>query len=196
MALRDNAAAKAAYAHAAQMSPGDVEVALGYARLLSREKRYAEAEAALQPARQAHPENRELQSELAAQEMLQGRTDDAIHLLEALHATAPADAPIARLLASAYVSSGTPDKANPLYAALLAAESERSRPAGGVGRLPHPAEALCRRRSRCCSMRLRSRVHFPIRRPGPMPTACWPLLRRPITIPETVLKALAMHGKR
>lgn len=118
--LRDNAAAEAAYAHAAQRLPADAEVALGYARLLSRQKRYADAEAALQPAIAAHPENRELQSELAAQQMLSGNTEKAIHSLETLHASAPADVPIARLLASAYVTGGMAEKADPLYAALLA----------------------------------------------------------------------------
>ncbi len=121
VALHDNATAEIAYAHAAQMAPGDAEVALGHARLLSREKRYAEAEAALQPALKAHPQNRELQSELAAQQMLQGQTGDAIHSLESLHASTPADVPITRLLASAYVTGGSPEKADPLYAALLAA---------------------------------------------------------------------------
>ena len=119
--LHDNATAEIAYAHAIQMNPGDAEVTLGYARLLSREKRYAEAEAALQPALKAHPENRELQSELAAQQMLQGQFDEAVHTLESLHAAAPADAPIARMLATAYVTGGTPEKADALYAALLAA---------------------------------------------------------------------------
>ncbi len=53
--------------------------------------------------------------------MLQGETESAIHSLEALHTSAPADAPVARLLASAYVTSGAPEKANALYAALLTA---------------------------------------------------------------------------
>ena len=124
VALHDDAAARDAYAHAAQMAPGDPEVAVGYARLLSRERKYAEAQAALQPAIAAHPDNRELLSESAAQQLLQGHTEDAIRSLEQLHAGAPGDRPIARLLASAYVTSGTPEKASPLYAALLAAQPD------------------------------------------------------------------------
>ncbi len=117
--LHDDAAAEKAYAHAQQMAPADPEVALGYARLLSREKKYTEAEAALEPARKAHPESRELLAEFASQELLLGKTTEALPMLEQLHAARPDDAPLARLLATAYVTGGTPSKANPIYEALL-----------------------------------------------------------------------------
>ncbi len=126
-ALHDDAASEKAYAHAQQLAPEDAEVALGYARLLSREKKYTEAETALEPARQAHPENRELLAEFASQELLLGKTAEAMPLLEQLHAAHPSDAPLTRLLATAYVTGGTPEKADPLYAALLAQEPDDTR---------------------------------------------------------------------
>ena len=118
-ALHDGNAAEKAYAHAQQTAPADPEVALGYARLLSRGKKYTEAEAALESARKAHPDNSELEAEFASQELLLGRMSEALPMLERLHTSHPADAPLARLLASAYVTSGQSSKANPLYQALL-----------------------------------------------------------------------------
>ncbi len=126
-ALNDDTAAEKAYAHAQGMAPGDPEVALGYARLLSREKKYTEAEAVLEPARKAHPENSELLAEFASQELLLGKSAEAMPLLEQMHAAHPEDVPLTRLLATAYVTSGVPEKANPLYAALLRAHPDDPR---------------------------------------------------------------------
>ena len=121
-ALHDDAAAETAYAHAQAMARTDPEVAIGYARVLSHEKKYAQAEAVLEPARKAHPQNRPLLAEYASQELLLNHADQALPLLEQLHTSDPRDTPLARLLAAAYVSSGTPEKANDLYASLLAAD--------------------------------------------------------------------------
>lgn len=120
-AQHDVPAAEKAYQHAAQMAPTDPEVALGYARLLSREGKHTEAEAVLTPARKTHPENRALTAEYASQELLLNHTTEVLPLLQQLHSAQPDDPAIARLLATAYVASGAPEKASPIYAALLQA---------------------------------------------------------------------------
>ena len=112
-AQHDDAAAETAYRHAQQMAPADPDVALGYARLLSREKKHIEAEKALEAAREAHPDNRALLAEFASQELLQGHTAQVLPLLQRLHASQSTDAAIARLLATSYVANGEPAKAGP-----------------------------------------------------------------------------------
>ncbi len=120
-AQHDAAAAEKAYAHAQAMEPAHPEVALGYARLLSREGKHAEAEAALDFARKAHPEDRQLLAEYASQELLLNRTERVLPLLLQLHDAHPDDSAIARLLGTAYIANGDAEKATPIYAALLKA---------------------------------------------------------------------------
>lgn len=121
-AQHDDAAAETAYRHAQAMAATDPEVALGYARLLSRQKKHTEAEAVLEPARKAHPDNRALTAEYASQELLLNHTVEVLPLLLQLHNAQPTDAAMARLLASAYVANSEAAKAEPIYVALLKAD--------------------------------------------------------------------------
>ncbi|MGI4855062.1 MAG: tetratricopeptide repeat protein [Janthinobacterium lividum] len=116
---KDDAAAETAYKHAQAMAATDPEVALGYARLLSRKKKHAEAEAVLEPARRAHPDNRALTAEYASQELLLNHTTEVLPLLLQLHNAQPADEAMTRLLATAYIANGDAGKAEVLYTALL-----------------------------------------------------------------------------
>jgi Tfp pilus assembly protein PilF len=120
-ALHDDAAAEKAYAHALQMSPGEVDVAVGYARVLSREKKFADADAVLKTAQVAHPKDTQILAELASEQLLQGHTEQALPLLTQLHEADRSNAAIGLLLARAYTESGSADKAEALYTALIAA---------------------------------------------------------------------------
>ena len=120
-ALHDDVDAEKAYAHALGMAPGDVDVAVGYARVLSREKKFAEAAAVLKTAQAAHPKDTQITAELAAEMLLQGRAEQAVPLLEQMHEANRSSAAIGLLLARAYDEAGSPEKADDLYTALIAA---------------------------------------------------------------------------
>jgi Flp pilus assembly protein TadD len=120
-ALHDDAAAEMAYAHALQMAPGDVDVAVGYARVLSREKKFADATAVLNTARAAHPKDMQVLAELASEQLLQGHAEQALPLLTQMHQTDSSNRAITFLLARAYTETGAPEKAEALYTALIAA---------------------------------------------------------------------------
>jgi Tfp pilus assembly protein PilF len=123
-ALHDDAATERAYAHAFKLAPTDVDVAVGYARSLSRTRKLNEAEAVLTEARRSTPGSHAILAELAAEQLLQGKVAAALPTLEQLHADEPANAAIALLLARAYGSSTTPEKADALYTALLNAQPD------------------------------------------------------------------------
>jgi uncharacterized protein HemY len=72
-------------------------------------------------ARAAHPTNTQLTAELASEKLLQGHADEALPLLTQLHAAEPKNAAVALLLARAYVEAGSLNKADSLYASLVAA---------------------------------------------------------------------------
>lgn len=120
-AMHDDDEAAEAYTRALQQLPGDVDISVGYARVLSRKKKFEDAEKTLNTALAMHPRNRSIMAELAAEQLLQGRAAQALPLLSQMHDAEPRDAAIALLLARAYSEAGTPDKANALYAALIAA---------------------------------------------------------------------------
>jgi Flp pilus assembly protein TadD len=120
-ALHDDAAAEKAYSHALQMAPGDVDTTVGYARVLSRGKKFGEAAAVLNTARTANPKDTQILAELASEQLLQGHAEQAVPLLEQMHAAEASNGAIALLLARAYTESGSPEKAEALYTALIAA---------------------------------------------------------------------------
>jgi Flp pilus assembly protein TadD len=124
----------------------DSEAIAALAHVLLAERRPADAEALLAPALAAHPSDPALTALLARVDL---SSDDpakvalAIPLLEKLHAANPQDANITRLLARVYLDTDHPDQADPLYAALISAQSQ-------AGKNPDPtllddrAEALLR----------------------------------------------------
>ncbi len=116
------------------------------AHVLLAERRPADAEALLAPALAAHPSDPTLTALLARADLASddpAKTAQAAPLLEKLHAANPQDANIARLLARVYLDTDHPDQADPLYAALISAQSQ-------AGENPDPtllddrAEALLR----------------------------------------------------
>jgi Flp pilus assembly protein TadD len=120
-ALQDDADAEKAYARALEMMPNDAGVAVGYARVLAREKKFTEAATVLNAARTAHPQDSQITAELAAEMLLQGKAAEAVPLLEQMHSTEPNNGAIALLLARAYAEAGLDEKADALYTALVAA---------------------------------------------------------------------------
>ncbi|AFL88189.1 hypothetical protein Terro_1899 [Terriglobus roseus DSM 18391] len=120
----DDAATEKAYAHASELAPNDIEVAVGYARVLSRLKKSAEAQKVLQKALENHPQNHVLLAELASEQLLDGQTEAALPSLEKLHKTEPENGAVALLLARAYTNAGAPDKAYDLYDSLLKTSPE------------------------------------------------------------------------
>ncbi|MEG9432252.1 tetratricopeptide repeat protein [Terriglobus sp. ADX1] len=120
-AMGDDAAAEQAYAHAFSLSPASVDVALGYARMLTRSKKFSQADQVLTSALAQHPGNHALMAERASEQLLQGKTEAAVPVLESLHADEPGNAAVTMLLARAYSAAGSPEKAEPIYTALLKA---------------------------------------------------------------------------
>jgi len=124
----------------------DPEAIAAVAHVLLAERRPADAEALLTPALAAHPSNPALTALLARADLASddsAKTALAAPLLEKLHAANPQDANITRLLARVYLDTDHPDQADPLYAALISAQSQ-------TGKNPDPtllddrAEALLR----------------------------------------------------
>jgi Tfp pilus assembly protein PilF len=120
------------------------------AHILLAEHHSADAEALLTAALARSPGDPSFTAQLAQAYLSSG--DDtkilqAAPLLEKLHAARPADANITRLLARVYLETGHPDRAETLYAALIAAQPAHPDPtlldnrAEALIRLHRPAEA-------------------------------------------------------
>ena len=113
---------------------GDPQAIAALAHVLLGEHRTADAEALLTPALAAHPADPSLTALLARADISSddpAKVAQAVPLLEKLHAANPQDANITRLLARVYLDTDHPDQADPLYAALIAAQGDapRSHPA-------------------------------------------------------------------
>jgi Tfp pilus assembly protein PilF len=120
------------------------------AHVLLVEHHPADAEALLTPALATDPGNPSFTAQLAEAYLASGdpaKIAQATPLVEALHASIPANANVTRLLARVYLETGHPEQADPLYAALLAAQSDHPDPtllddrAEVLLRLHRPAEA-------------------------------------------------------
>jgi predicted Zn-dependent protease len=103
----------------------DPGVTAALAHVLVAQRHNDEAASILTAALAAHPGDPGLTAQLAAAYLSSG--DDAevalaAPLLESLHAANPGDRNIARLLARVYLETGHPDRADPLYAAIISAE--------------------------------------------------------------------------
>lgn len=123
-ALGDDAAAEKAYAHAFALNPASIDVAMGYARTLTRLKKPTEADQVIASALTQHPDNHALLAERASEQLLQGKPEAAVPTLESLHTAEPTNVAIALLLARAYAAAGAPAKSEPIYAALMKASPD------------------------------------------------------------------------
>jgi Flp pilus assembly protein TadD len=127
----DLATAERSYRRYLALVPQDPQAIAAVAHVLLAEHRPADAEALLTPALAAHPSDPTLTALLARADLSSGdpaKVAQAIPLLEKLHAANPQDANITRLLARVYLDTDHPDQADPLYAALLAAEGAKPDP--------------------------------------------------------------------
>jgi tetratricopeptide (TPR) repeat protein len=141
----DNAGAETAYRRLLQARPNSPDAVAGLAHLLISQKKYADAEAILDPAVKAAPEDAALTAQLAAVLVAQDKTD-ALPLLETFHASHPKDAAITRMLAQVDSDAGEAGKADALYTSLLAANPHDAELLSGHGqqliRLHRPVEAV------------------------------------------------------
>ncbi|MGP8258322.1 MAG: tetratricopeptide repeat protein [Acidobacteriaceae bacterium] len=122
---------------------GDPQVIAALAHVLLGEHRTADAEALLTPALAAHPADPSLTALLARAYISSddpAKVAQAVPLLEKLHTANPQDANITRLLARVFLDTDRPDQADPLYAALIAAQGMHPDPT----LLDDRAEALLR----------------------------------------------------
>jgi predicted Zn-dependent protease len=139
----DLPAAESAYRRYLALDPQDPQAIAALAHVLLAERRPADAEALLAPALAAHPSDPALTALVARADLASGdpaKVAQAVPLLEKLHAANPQDANIARLLARVYLDTDHADQADPLYAALISAQSANPDPT----LLDERAEALLR----------------------------------------------------
>jgi predicted Zn-dependent protease len=128
----------------------DPQATAALAHVLLAERHPAEAEALLTPALARSPGNPTFTAQLAEAWLDSGDTAKiakAIPLIESLHTKNSSNPNITRLLARLYLETGHPDRADPLYASLIAAQSDHPDPtllddrAEALIRLHRPAEA-------------------------------------------------------
>jgi Flp pilus assembly protein TadD len=120
--LEDYPSAEGEYRRLVAADPKNLGAIAGLAHVLVKEKKTAEAETLLTGALAEHPNDPALTAQLAgvyAAESDPGQVAKAVPLVEALHAQRPDDLTVTRLLARLYTKAGAPDKAEPLYRALV-----------------------------------------------------------------------------
>ena len=144
-AAADFPAAERAYRRylAIPANANDSRATAALAHILLAEHHPADAEALLIPALARSPGDPSFTAQLAQAYLASGddaKIPQAAQLLEKLHADRPNDANITRLLARVYLESGHPDQAEPIYAALIAAQAAHPDPT----LLDNRAEALIR----------------------------------------------------
>lgn len=116
--------AAAAYRRILARDPADTGALIGLASLLQGQGKLAEADALLRPALAAQPSSPPLAAQMATLDAAEGKSPEAIALLTDLRqhdAGAAADPALTRLLAHLDLVSGDAAAAEPLYAALAAA---------------------------------------------------------------------------
>lgn len=92
----------------------------GLAHLLIQQKEYSDAETLLTSALNRDPDDASLNAEMAAALLVQGKTEQALPVLEKLRGLEPKNSAVDRMLADAYSDAGAPGKADPLYSKLVA----------------------------------------------------------------------------
>jgi len=200
----DLAAAERAYRRYLALTPQDPAATAALAHVLLAQHRPAEAESLLTPALAAHPGDPTLTALLARADLT---TDDpakvaqATQLLVSLHASQPQDANVTRLLARVYLETNHADLAEPLYAALVAAQAQAH-----SGSKPDPtlladhAESLLSLHRPAAAEALLKQA---VADPAAFPTAAayvdalthLAFAASEIDDPRTTLQALALRGK-
>ncbi|HEY4382101.1 MAG TPA: tetratricopeptide repeat protein [Acidobacteriaceae bacterium] len=196
----DLPAAEAAYRRYLAL-PGhvnDPQATAALAHILLAEHHPADAEALLSPALARSPGDPSFTAQLAEAYLASGddaKIAQAAPLLEKLHTARPNEANITRLLARVYLESGHPDQAEPIYAALIAAQAAHPDPT----LLDSRAEALIRlRRPGEAEKLLKQAVADPSAFPSPNAFADaathLAFAASEIDDPRTTLQALALRA--
>jgi Tfp pilus assembly protein PilF len=199
-AAADLPAAELAY-HRYLALPGNATNAQAIANLahiLLAEHHPADAEALLIPALGADPTNPSFTAQLAEAYLASGdqtKIAQATPLVEALHAKFPANPSITRMLARVYLETGHPEQADPLYAALIAAQADHPDPT----LLDDRAEVLLRlHRPAAAEKLLKQAVANPASFPDPQAFADaathLAFAAAEIDDPGTTLQALALRA--
>ena len=168
------------------------------AHILLAEHHPADAEALLIPALAANPTNPSFTAQLAEAYLASGdqtKIAQATPLVEALHAKFPSNPSITRMLARVYLETGHPELADPLYAALIAAQSDHPDPT----LLDDRAEVLLRlHRPAAAEKLLKQAVANPASFPDPQAFADaathLAFAAAEIDDPGTTLQALALRA--
>ena len=123
----DLAGAERAYRRYLALAPLDSEATAALAHVLLAQHRPTEASSLLAPALATHPGDPTITVLIARADLAtadSAKIAEATTLLESLHTAHSEDANVARLLARVYMETGRTDQAEPLYAALLAAQTQ------------------------------------------------------------------------
>jgi Tfp pilus assembly protein PilF len=121
-ALADLPLAESAYTRYLALNPNDPDTSAALAHIILRENKPAEAEAVLTKALVANPGDTALTARLATTYLAEddpAKSALAVPLVETLHQQHPEEPSVTRLLARLYARTKQPEKADPLYAALL-----------------------------------------------------------------------------
>ena len=121
-ALADLPLAQTAYRRLLATNPDAPDTTAALAHILLRENKPAEAEAVLTKSLAAHPGDTALTAQLATTYLAEddpAKSALAVPLVETLNQQHPDESSITRLLARLYARTKQPEKADPLYAALL-----------------------------------------------------------------------------
>ena len=132
----DPALAEAAYQRVLSDHPSPEIAAAangGLAQLLIRQKKYSEAEPLLKAALERDPRDAGLTAQLASALLAQQKNDEALPVLESLRQLEPGNASVEQMLADGYSQAGQPEKADLLYARLVAAHPENEDLLAGQG---------------------------------------------------------------
>ena len=117
----DSDVAEQAYRRVLNLQPESSPAIAGLTHILLEQKKYADAEPLIHTALLRDPDDPALNAQYAALLSAQGKTGEATATLEKLHQLQPQDRQISGMLADAYMQAGMLDKADAVYANLLAA---------------------------------------------------------------------------
>src|SRR5271156_3604391 len=120
-AEEDKDVAEQAYRRVLKVDPQSSPATAGLVHLLLEEKKYTDAEPLLTAALTRDPDDPALNTQYAVLLGAEGKTDEAVAALEKLHRIEPQDRSIGVMLADAYMQTENYEKADAVYANLLAA---------------------------------------------------------------------------
>lgn len=131
----DASVAEQAYRKALKENPNSTQAIAGLIHIYMQQKEYSAAEPLLKSALARDPDSPSLNAQYAALLGAEGRSADAVSVLEKLHQLRPNDTNIATMLADAYVEAGSLPQADALYSQLLAANPNNPELESGRGQV-------------------------------------------------------------